>query len=106
MREIRLYGSEGGGPQFNAASLPLSLPAVGTAAADRLSWSCQGAACKQVSPFAPRKNAAFAERKATLTDLPVLKGVLHSNYRLHGFFWRPASRSITARGTNACETGR
>jgi hypothetical protein len=27
MRENRLYGSEGGGPQTNAASLPLSLDA-------------------------------------------------------------------------------
>jgi hypothetical protein len=31
--------------------------------------SCLGPASKQVSPFAPRKNAAFAERKATMRQM-------------------------------------
>jgi len=31
MRENRPYGSEGGGPQLNAASLPLSELAIGRA---------------------------------------------------------------------------
>jgi hypothetical protein len=30
----------------------------------------------EVSPFAPRKNATFAERKATLVSLPILRSVL------------------------------
>ena len=69
-----VYGHRQTWPQY-LASIPVPPPEKGS------DYFCLGPAQKQVSPFAPRKNAAFAERKATIRQILIRRSLARSTIK-------------------------